>query len=115
MRIAAAGFIIPYIAVYAPALMLNGADPMIAIWGFLPAVAYVTVKACIGIGLLGVATIGYFRAPCPLWERLLAFCASLLLILALPLTDQAGFALTAIFVLQHEWRRRAAQRLAAAQ
>jgi TRAP transporter 4TM/12TM fusion protein len=115
MRIAIAGFIIPYMAVYSPALMLNGADPMIAQWGFLPSVAYVCVKACLGIGLLGVVSIGYFRAPCPVWERALAFVASVLLILALPLTDQAGFALTFLFVAQHEWRRRATKRMVPAQ
>jgi hypothetical protein len=49
------------------------------------------------------------------WERALAFAASLLLILALPLTDQAGFALTFLFVVQHEWRRRATKRMVPAQ
>ena len=45
MRIALAGYVIPFIAVYSPALMLQPGDPMAAEIGFYGAVAYATVKA----------------------------------------------------------------------
>src|SRR3546814_14013327 len=44
-RIALAGFVIPFMAVYAPALMLQPGDPMAAAIGFWPAVAYVVGNA----------------------------------------------------------------------
>jgi TRAP transporter 4TM/12TM fusion protein len=106
MRVAIAGFVVPYMAIYSPALMLQPGDPMAAKIGFAGAVVYVCVKALIAIGLLGIAAIGYFRAPLALWERLLAGAAAALLILALPWTDEAGLALAAVFLAEHEWRSR---------
>ena len=83
LRVAAAGFIVPYMAIYSPALMLQagrGVDPWSAV--FMATVAYVTIKAALGIGLLGVASIGYLARPTPLWERALALAASAMLIVA---------------------------------
>ena len=63
-------------------------------------------KACIGIGLWGAAVVGYLAGPLAVWERVAAFAAGLLLIIAMPITDEAGLALAAIVVGQHLWRRR---------
>ncbi|MNL85010.1 hypothetical protein D3C87_2131700 [compost metagenome] len=60
----------------------------------------------LAIGLLGVAVVGYLFGPVGRLERLAAFAVSLLLMLALPLTDEAGFALALILVGQHWWRMR---------
>lgn len=43
MRIAVAGFVVPFMAVYAPALMLQTDDPI--------ATVYIVVKAFISVGL----------------------------------------------------------------
>ena len=45
MRIALAGYVIPFIFVYSPALMLQAGDPMAATLGFYGAVALATFKA----------------------------------------------------------------------
>ncbi|MCQ4348081.1 TRAP transporter permease [Pseudomonas stutzeri] len=106
VRIAVAGFVVPFMAVYSPALMLQGDS--------LAATAYVAVKALFAIGLWGVASIGYLRAPLAWWERLPAFAAGACLILALPITDELGFALGALVIGMHLWRtRHAAQAVGA--
>ena len=102
IRIAAAGFIVPYMAVYNPALMLQGDN--------LGMTAYMLAKAALAIGLWGGAVIGYLRAPLSWWERLLAFVAGAALILALPVTDELGFAIAALLIGQHLWRTRAVAR-----
>ena len=49
MRIALAGYVIPFIFVYSPALMLQAGDPMAAQLGFYGAVALATFKALVAI------------------------------------------------------------------
>jgi len=98
MRIAIAGFVVPFMAVYAPALMLQTDSPVAA--------AYVFVKALVAIGLWGGAAIGYFLAPLSWPERLLAMVGAFSLVLAMPITDEVGFALAAGFVLIQWLRRR---------
>jgi TRAP transporter 4TM/12TM fusion protein len=99
VQIAIAGFVIPYMAVYDPALMLQG-DPS------LPAVAYIVVKAVLAIVLWGAAAIGHLRSPLNPVERAVAAFAAGLLVAALPVTDEAGFALAAAFAAWHFWRTR---------
>ncbi len=106
-HIAIAGFVIPYMAVYDPALMLQ---PLAGATG-LSAVAalYAVAKAIVAIGLWGGAAIGYFlRGPLTWPERILAFGSASLLVAAIPWTDQAGFAASALFVAWHWWRTRGA-------
>ncbi len=99
MQIAIAGFVVPYMAVYDPALMLQG-DPSVL------AVAYVFVKAVLAIVLWGAAAIGHLRSPLNAAERLVAAVAAGLLVAALPITDEAGFALAAAFMGWHYLRTR---------
>ena len=98
VRIAMAGFVVPFMAVYAPALMLQEGD--------LSGIVYIMVKALFAIGLWGAASIGHWRAPLTGYERLLALMAGATLIAALPLTDEIGFALGALVVGWHLWRNR---------
>ncbi len=98
MRIAVAGFIMPYMAVYSPALMLQGGDWL--------ATVYVVIKAVVAIGLWGAAAIGFVASPLSWAERLYALAAACLLVLAAPWTDQVGFVASAAFVLWHLWRTR---------
>lgn len=109
VRIALAGFVIPFMAVYTPALMLQDGGPMAASFGYPVEVAYIIVKALLAIGLWGAAGIGYFFRPLAWWERLLATIAAFSLVLALPITDEIGFLLSALFVAQHVWRHRRAE------
>ncbi|MDF3931910.1 TRAP transporter permease [Pseudomonas citronellolis] len=100
VRIALAGFVVPFMAVYDPALMMQGDS-----WA---ATLYMLVKAIFAVVLWGMASIGHLSAPMPWWERGLAFAAGLLLILALPISDEAGFALGAAVLGWHLWRHRGA-------
>ena len=104
VKVAAAGFVIPFMAVYTPALMLQDGGPLAAAVGFWPAVAYVVVKTVLAIGLWGAAVIGFLIVRMTLAERLAAAAASFTLVAALPVTDEIGFALSAILVAWH-WRR----------
>ncbi len=73
MRVALAGYVIPFIAVYSPALMLQAGDPMEAKLGFYGAVVYAVVKACVAIALFGMTAIGFLFARMSVTERVAAF------------------------------------------
>lgn len=98
VRIALAGFVIPFMAVYNPALMMQGDN----LW----MTAYMLVKTMLAVGLWGMASTGYLQQKMPIWERLLSFAAGALLVVALPLTDEIGFVLGVLIILQHVWRSR---------
>ena len=59
VRIALAGFVVPFMAVYTPALMLQDGGPLAAEIGYPAAVAYIVFKACLAVMLWGAAGIGY--------------------------------------------------------
>jgi TRAP-type uncharacterized transport system fused permease subunit len=104
-KLAAAGFIVPFMAVYTPSLMLQDGGAIAATFGYPVEVIYVVVKACLGIALWGVAIVGFLFAPLNLVERIAAFAAGLLLMLALPWTDEAGFALSVLLIGWLWWRK----------
>ncbi|HAE49737.1 MAG: C4-dicarboxylate ABC transporter [Tistrella sp.] len=112
LRIAIAGFVVPFMAVYTPALMLQDGGPMAQAIGYWPAVGYIVLKAVISMGLWGAASIGFLAGPLAWWERLLAAVAAFMLVAALPVTDELGLALAALVVGQHLLRRRMARRAA---
>jgi TRAP transporter 4TM/12TM fusion protein len=101
LRVAIAGFIVPYMAVYSPALMLQGD-------GGILAVAYIVFKALLAIGLWGVGAIGYLFAPVAWPGRVLAIAAAGLLVTAAPVTDELGLGLSAALLLWHMWQTRRA-------
>ncbi len=103
MRIAIAGFVVPYMAVYAPALMLQGD-------GGWSATLYVVFKAIVAILLWGGAAIGYWIRPLAWWERVAALVAAGFLVVALPATDEIGLGLAAALALWHGLRVRQANR-----
>ncbi|WP_028623210.1 TRAP transporter permease [Pseudomonas sp. Ant30-3] len=98
VRIALAGFVIPFMAVYNPALMMQGDS----LW----MTAYMLIKTVLAVGLWGMASTGFLQQKMPMWERLASFAAGALLVVALPLTDEIGFALGALIIAQHLWRSR---------
>ncbi|MDP3270864.1 TRAP transporter permease [Limnobacter sp.] len=97
VKIAAAGFVIPFMAVYTPSLMLQDGGPLASGIGYIPAVIYIVIKTVLAISLWGAAVIGYLGAKLPVWMRVLAMVASFTLIAALPITDEIGFALSVVF------------------
>ncbi|WP_456716945.1 TRAP transporter permease [Bradyrhizobium sp. USDA 4353] len=105
MRIALAGYVIPFIFVYSPALMLQAGDPMEAQLGFLGAVTYATVKALIAIGLFGMVAIGFLFTRMMLVERVLSLVASICLLGEFPYSDALGFTL-AVLIVAWQWRQR---------
>ena len=98
-QIAIAGFVVPFMAIYDPALMLQGN------WTALT-VAYVAFKAVLAISLWAVMTIGYLWQPVGLLGRVFAFVAAALLVAAIPFTDEIGFAMSAAFILWQWFRNR---------
>ncbi|MDF1587401.1 TRAP transporter permease [Marinimicrococcus flavescens] len=106
MRIAIAGFVVPFMAVYAPVLMLQDGGPMAASLGYWGAVAYILFKALLAVGLWGAASIGHLFGRLGWPERILAALAAFALVVAMPATDQIGFALAALMVGWHWWRSR---------
>jgi TRAP transporter 4TM/12TM fusion protein len=100
VRVAMAGFVVPFMAVYDPSLMLQS--------GTWLDTAYVVAKALVAIGLWGAGTIGFLFVRLALWERAVAFAAAALLVAAIPWTDQVGFALSAVFMAWHWFRSRRA-------
>ncbi|WP_339531074.1 TRAP transporter permease [Pseudomonas mucidolens] len=100
VRIALAGFVIPFMAVYNPALMMQGDNYWMT--------AYMLVKTMLAVGLWGMASTGYLQRKMPAWERLSCFAAGALLVVALPVTDEIGFTLGILLIIQHAWRSRRA-------
>ena len=94
MRVAFAGFVIPFMAVYDPVLMLQGTYTL---WDLV----YILVKVLASISLWGVASIGYLNRPVTWPERSLAALGALFLVAAISWTDAVGFALGAIFLVVH--------------
>jgi TRAP transporter 4TM/12TM fusion protein len=113
MRIALAGYVIPFIAVYSPSLMLQPGDPMAVSLGFYGAVVYATVKALVAIGLFGMVAIGFLFARMTLAERVVAFLAALCLLGEFQYSDWVGYAL-AIAIVAWQWRQRRRVAVAAA-
>jgi TRAP transporter 4TM/12TM fusion protein len=108
LKVASAGFIVPFMAVYAPALMLQPGGPVAEAVGLPLAVAWIIFKAGLGIGLWGAALIGYLAGSLPWPLRVGAGAAALLLVLALPVTDELGLTLAAVVLGLVWWRRRRA-------
>lgn len=84
VRIGLPAFIIPYMFVYGPELLLQG-DAL--------SIAASAASALLGVCCLGAAIIGHGRAPLRLWERLCLLASSLLLINPGLLTDGLGLLL----------------------
>jgi TRAP-type uncharacterized transport system fused permease subunit len=113
MRIALAGYVIPFVFVYSPSLMLQPGDPMAVQLGFYGAVAFATFKALVAIGLFGMVAIGFLFTHLTLLERGVAFIAALCLLGDFRFSDTAGFVLTMVCIFW-QWRQRARTAVAAA-
>lgn len=97
IRVAIAGFVVPYMAVYSPALMLQN-------HAHFGEVIFVVVKAIVAIVLWGAGATGFLFARLNWFERVYAVLAAALLVLASPISDQLGAAATILFLGWH-WLR----------
>ena len=106
IRVAIAGFIVPFMAVYSPALMLQSGDWMDTLW--------IVFKALVAIGMWGAGAIGYLFGRLNVVERIVAVVSASFLVVALPLTDEIGLGAVAVFVAWHYWRTRQQRALSTA-
>ena len=98
VRIGATGFLIPFVFIYEPALL------MIGDW---TSILHVTITATAGCVLLAAGLHGYLISAASLWQRIGLVAAALLLVKPGWWTDLAGAALAAVIVfVQLQERRR---------
>lgn len=101
VRIAATSFIVPFMFVYSPELLMIGDWPTIAMAG---------ISATIGVMLFAAGLHGYFLTHSSHWQSALLVVAGLMLIDPHFLTDVIGIALTAVVVITQLATKRAAAR-----
>ena len=86
VRVAAPAYIVPFMFVYEPSLL------MIGDW---TTIATSVISAVIGVICLAAGLMGYLRRPCNWWERCLLVVAALLLIKPGYVSDLVGLAVLA--------------------
>lgn len=92
-KLALAGFLVPYIYVYNPMLLFVDVVPL--------EMAQAILTALIGVFLLAMSTIGFFKAHLAWYMRIVAFVGALGLLIPGTLTDIAGLAvLVLIYIMQ---------------
>jgi TRAP-type uncharacterized transport system fused permease subunit len=97
VRVGAAGFIVPFMFIYEPALlMLNG-------WDQWHVSLHALVTASIGCICLAAGMFGYLLRETRIWERLLLVAAALLLIKPGLVTDLIGFTLLAAVLVNQKY------------
>jgi TRAP transporter 4TM/12TM fusion protein len=84
MRVAAPAYIVPFMFVYEPSLLMIG-DPFTIFTS--------CVSGTIGVMCLAAGLMGYLFRPCTWWERVLLIAAALLLIKPGYVSDGVGLAL----------------------
>jgi len=97
MRIAATGFIVPFMFVYGPSLLFIGSAFDIITSG---------ISASFGVIALAAGMMGWFVKEVKIWERIILLIAAVLLIKPGLYTDAIGLVLLIIvFLLQKYWHR----------
>ena len=93
VKLALAGFLIPYIFCYNPGLLMIGASNT--------EIVFIVCTAAVGIASLSFASVGYWLRNLYLWERLVLVAAAITLITPGLVTDIIGLSLmAAVYVLQ---------------
>ena len=92
MRAAAPAYIVPFMFVYEPMLLLIVSD-WSSQWAF---VAWSVITASVGVICLAASLFGWFISYALLWHRVLLFVAAMCLIKPGLITDSIGLALLAI-------------------
>lgn len=89
IKLALAGFVIPFVFIYSPGLLLTN----VTSW---PEFILVAISALVGVIALAIMTEGYFRRKLYLLERVAAGAAALALIIPGFVTDAAGYLLVGL-------------------
>jgi TRAP transporter 4TM/12TM fusion protein len=100
VKIGAAGFIVPFMFVYEPALLMIGEWPWI-IWRF--------IAASFGIMLFAAGLHGYFITRANLWQRTALVIGGLLLVSPQTITDVLGVGMCAVVAASQLLERRTRQ------
>ncbi len=91
MALASSGFIVPFMFVYGPPLLLTGATSTIVV---------AVLGALLGVISLGAAVIGHARRSLATWERLLMTVGAVLLIFPGWITDTVGLLIVVSLLFQ---------------
>jgi TRAP-type uncharacterized transport system fused permease subunit len=104
VRVASPAYIVPFMFVYEPSLLLIVND-----WATQwPSVTLAVITACIGAICLAASLMGWLFSSASLWQRIVLFVAALLLIKPGVYTDVVGFVLLGVVAaVQLAARRRA--------
>jgi TRAP-type uncharacterized transport system fused permease subunit len=97
-KLAIAGFLIPFLFIYGPGVLMIGSAKDIII---------VSMTALVGLYSLAVFSIGYFFTTCSIVERLVCALAGILLVIPSEMLSVVGLAL---LVLVGIYNRRKAVR-----
>ena len=103
LKLALAGFIVPFLFVYNPSMMMiDATDLAVTAKEFtIPAwhvIASVAVTSVIGVLALSAAVEGYFKSIMPLWQRLILAGGALCLIVPETITDIIGIVIVAVMI-----------------
>ena len=92
VKLALAGFIVPYMFVFNNELLMLNTT--------LPVAIRVAATSVIGVAMIGIAVEGYLRKEVPVLLRIAAFAGALLLITADVTQDMIGFAILIAVLVQ---------------
>jgi len=92
-RIALAGFLIPFMGVYEPTLMMQAGGQIAADYGYWVEVLWAFFKASLTILVCGVAAIGFFFTHASRLQQALAVLSGALFIIPGTWTDPAAIAI----------------------
>ncbi len=99
VRVGMLGFIIPFMFVYSPALLMMDSTPLRIIQAF--------ISSCVGCICLGAATQGYMLTNLHFTMRAALFAAALLMIKSGSATDLIGVAILVVCYGLQRWKIRA--------
>jgi TRAP-type uncharacterized transport system fused permease subunit len=96
IKIGATGFVVPFMFVYGPSLLLIGS------WS---TIVTTIISASIGVLALSAGLMGWFVKKVETWERIVLLAAAVLLIKPGLYTDAIGYILLLlVFLKQKYWR-----------
>jgi len=94
IKLALAGFLVPYVYVFNPMLVLVDFQPV----PFAMSIG----TALLGVFLLGLGSIGFYKTKMPAWLRVIAMAGALSLLIPGLMTDAIGLsALVSVYVIQN--------------
>ena len=96
VKLAIAGFIVPYMFVYNQGLLLYGVNFFSGAW--------ILFTSIIGVALISVAAEGFLYARVPIPVRIVSAATAILLISSEPISDVVGLALFVAIVLFQRMR-----------